>query len=169
MAIRSYARIKLGINSPQMAHLALWGDLSQFWLAQTTKQPQVVQLCRRCPRKEYRVFFTCSLHNCTTSSLVMQSYNHALKKEVQRRHSPKRVKGALMRDKRRLPGRRSPTSRSLRLTPAAPQHAAGASSDPLRSRVRHVQTGASLNALFLLLASCRRWRDHDRRVCSSCV
>ena len=94
MAIRSYARIKLGINSPQMAPLALWGDLTQFWLAQTTKQPQVVQLCRRCPRKEYRVFFICSLHNCTTSSLDMQTYNHAPKKEVQRRHSPKRVKGA---------------------------------------------------------------------------
>ena len=165
MAIRSYARIKLGINSPQMAPLALWGDLTQFWLAQTTKQPQVVQLCRRCPRKEYMVFFIWSLHNCTTATLVMQG----MRSHTQKGRSPKRVKGALMRDKRRFPGGRSPTSRSLRLTPAAPQHAAGASSDPLRSRVRHVQTGASLNALFLLLASCRRWRDHDRRVCGSCV
>ena len=95
----------------------------------------------------------------------MQSYNHAPKKEVKRRHSLNASKAR----KRRFPGRRSPTSRSLRLTPAAPQHAAGASSDPLRSRVRHVQTGASLNALFLLLASCRRWRDHDRRVCGPCV
>ena len=88
--------------------------------------------------------------HCTTAqlaSVVMQEYNHAQNGSQTQETSPEASKAR----KRRFPGRRWPTSRSLRLAPAALQRAAGAFSDPLQSCVRHVQAGAPLNALCMLL------------------